>query len=149
MTTTSTPALTSKQCVTCSAIKPLTEFYKHVSCKDGLQKRCKPCSKAANKKSKQRLGQEHLDRQQHQIQLRRRYNMTIEQYDELYKKQDGKCAICHTDTCSTGRRLSVDHCHTTGKIRGLLCAHCNTALGKFNDDIERIQRAINYLQSAH
>ena len=60
--------------------------------------------------------------------LKRKYNLTIEQYDQMLQTQAGVCAICE-QPCSTGRRLSVDHDHITGKIRGLLCTKCNIRLG--------------------
>jgi hypothetical protein len=101
--------------------------------------------KAANIASKSKAGKEVNDSRQHKVQLNRKYGITPEIYQEMLDKQGGKCAICGTNSCSTGRRLAVDHCHTTGKVRGLLCAHCNTAIGKFNDDPATIQRAIDYL----
>jgi len=65
-------------------------------------------------------------------------------------KQDGCCAICgihHTIIHEkTGKALHVDHCHTTGKVRGLLCFTCNSAIGKFKDNIDIIQSAIIYLK---
>lgn len=142
-----TQPLISKQCNHCRETKPIEMFSKNRSQKDGYQRRCKPCMNAANTASKAKAGKELNDYRQHKIQLRNKYGITPEIYQEMLDKQKGKCAICGTDSCSTGRRLAVDHCHTTGKVRGLLCAHCNTALGKFNDDPQRIQSAINYLAS--
>jgi hypothetical protein len=66
-------------------------------------------------------------------------------FERLLKEQDGKCAICLTDKCSSGFRLAVDHNHETGKIRGLLCRDCNQVLGKFKEDIDRFLRAAMYL----
>lgn len=68
-----------------------------------------------------------------------------EEYYSLLKEQDGKCAICLTDKCSSGFRFSIDHNHVTGKIRGLLCRDCNQVLGKFKEDIDRFLRAAMYL----
>ena len=59
----------------------------------------------------------------------------------MYENQNGLCGICE----KYFEKLHVDHCHTTNKIRGLLCNHCNLALGKFKDDIKRLSNAINYL----
>jgi hypothetical protein len=58
----------------------------------------------------------------------------------MFDEQDGKCLICQEAVT-----LVVDHCHTTGQIRGLLCNPCNTSLGHFKDDVKRLQRAIEYL----
>lgn len=60
--------------------------------------------------------------------------------------QQNKCAICGTDASEFNKAFAVDHCHTTGKVRGLLCWHCNTSIGKFKDDVLLLQRAIDYLQ---
>jgi len=76
--------------------------------------------------------------------LTRKYDITLAEYEEMHEAQEGVCAICFEP--ETGKMLAVDHCHTTGAIRGLLCSHCNTALGKFRDDPARLQSAINYLQ---
>lgn len=60
--------------------------------------------------------------------LKNRYGMTLEQYDELLRTQDGTCAICK-QSCGTGQRLAVDHDHATGDVRGLLCKKCNRFIG--------------------
>ena len=83
-----------------------------------------------------------------------RYNITPEQYDEMLIIQDNKCAICGQTESATHntskkvQRLAVDHCHKTGKVRGILCQDCNRGLGKFKDDIGRLENAIKYLQKS-
>jgi len=85
--------------------------------------------------------------------LKKEYGITLAQYEEMEVSQDFKCAICgksEQDICNKKgavRRLAVDHCHTTGKIRGLLCRGCNQGLGNFKDTIQYLQKAIDYLQS--
>ena len=78
--------------------------------------------------------------------LKRTYGITLDQYKELFEQQEGKCRICgkHSDECP--RSLDVDHNHTNGKIRGLLCNKCNQALGLFNDNVDTLRRAIEYLE---
>jgi hypothetical protein len=76
--------------------------------------------------------------------LKKRYGVTVEEYDAVLAKQDGVCAICCQPT-TDGRRLAVDHCHYTGKFRGLLCFHCNTAVGKLGDTADKVARAVKYL----
>jgi hypothetical protein len=80
--------------------------------------------------------------------------LLISEYEKIHQKQNGLCAICdkpetmkssHPDKTPV-KRLAVDHCHITGKIRGLLCHHCNTGLGHFKDDILLMQKAMNYLK---
>lgn len=75
----------------------------------------------------------------------RRYGLTPEQYDAMLAEQDGRCAVCR---CTSSRRLHVDHCHETGRVRGLLCFNCNSALGHAKDDTQRLQALIRYLEQS-
>jgi len=77
--------------------------------------------------------------------LKRNFGITPERYTELEQSQNSKCAICH-GVQPSGRRLAVDHCHDTGKVRGLLCNPCNTAIGLLGDDPERLRAAVSYLE---
>lgn len=83
--------------------------------------------------------------------LKRLFGMTQNDYDAMELAQNYKCAICkNAETLKDNkqlniRKLAVDHCHSTNKIRGLLCFKCNIGLGKFNDSIIELQNAINYL----
>jgi|ERR1051326_5852231 hypothetical protein len=86
--------------------------------------------------------------------LKTNYGISLEQYNVMFEKQDGKCAICgnpeyaiHNSTKRV-QKLAVDHCHKTKKIRGLLCQDCNRGIGKFHDDISRLKNAINYLSNS-
>jgi hypothetical protein len=80
-----------------------------------------------------------------------KYGVTLEEYDVMFQKQNGKCSICGKEetTINFGTKqvqaLAVDHCHKTGKIRELLCQDCNQGLGLFNDDPDRIQKAADYI----
>ncbi len=82
-------------------------------------------------------------RRRHRKKLKK-YDMTPESYAVLLEKQGGVCAIC-LGVCSMGRRLSVDHDHSTGKVRGLLCGGCNVGIGRFKDDPALLRAAITYL----
>lgn len=83
--------------------------------------------------------------------LRKDYNITLEEYEVILEKQNGTCDICDKEETATKRgtkeprMLAVDHCHETGKVRGLLCSKCNTALGSFKDSKELLRKAIQYL----
>ena len=79
--------------------------------------------------------------------IRRKYGITKEQYDKLLQQQGGGCAICGRTEEPDGRKLSIDHDHNTGDVRGILCNNCNNGLGSFGDDIEGMHKAINYLQN--
>jgi hypothetical protein len=87
----------------------------------------------------------------------KKFDLTIEEFRKMFEEQKNLCAICNQPETRifTGRganagrmkvaKLCVDHCHSSGKIRGLLCHDCNTSIGKMKDDVDRLQSAINYL----
>lgn len=133
-----------KNCTKCGELKDTQHFYKDSRAKSGFQSMCKSCFSLYQKTD---AGKEST-RKAH---LKMSYNLTLEDYDRMYEEQGGCCAICGTHASAavlgSGSRLAVDHNHETGEVRGLLCAHCNTALGKMKDSVSVLQSAINYLQS--
>ena len=87
--------------------------------------------------------------------LRKKFGIGEEDYQILFDKQDGKCAICGSDS-PRGRKngkggevknFFVDHCHETGKVRGLLCNHCNRGLGLLGDNLLTLKSAVSYLEN--
>lgn len=84
--------------------------------------------------------------------LKYKFGIVIAEYNTILEAQNGVCAICkQPETAKDMRRgkvksLAVDHNHKTGKIRGLLCDRCNTSIGKFNDDPNLIEKAVEYLR---
>ena len=74
------------------------------------------------------------------------YGLTLEQYHRMFEKQEDRCGICKRHQSEFKKRLFVDHCHETGKVRGLLCFKCNNLLGQANDDPSILQNAIEYLK---
>ena len=78
--------------------------------------------------------------------LQRHYGITLDDYNRMFAEQNGCCAICSIHQSELKKAFAVDHCHTTGKVRGLLCFKCNTALGLFKDDQDLLNKAIHYLQ---
>ena len=80
------------------------------------------------------------------------YGVTLEWYDEQLARQNGVCAICGNPevrvTKGSVRRLCIDHCHDTGKVRGLLCAACNTGIGNLKHSVALLEASIKYLQSS-
>jgi hypothetical protein len=80
----------------------------------------------------------------------RTYGIDMAEYERMLDEQGGRCQICGDEGFTMAKhhklKLVVDHCHTTGKVRGLLCHNCNRALGLFHDSTESLQRAIEYLQ---
>lgn len=81
----------------------------------------------------------------------RKFNLTVEAYNKMVSAQNGVCAICRSGT-PNGQRLSVDHCHQTGIVRGLLCQPCNLALGRLEKMLARnpatLEDMLNYLHRA-
>jgi hypothetical protein len=82
--------------------------------------------------------------------LRYKYGIGCDEYDRRLIEQDGRCAICRgiKTYCSVGDFFSVDHDHSTGDVRGLLCGHCNRGLGMMSDDPVRLRAAADYLERA-
>jgi hypothetical protein len=143
------PGLT-KTCTKCRLDKPRAEFSKHAVAKGGVTSRCKPCAATAAR-ARNAANPERLAVINRRSKLKRAFGISLEQYDAMLAAQGGRCGICGTGE-PTGKRgilgpvFHVDHCHKTGKIRGLLCASCNPALGAFGDSAERLAAAIAYLE---
>ena len=77
--------------------------------------------------------------------LLRRFGLTLAQYNEILDSQKGVCAICE-NLCSSGKNLAVDHCHKTGKVRGLLCVDCNLGIANLKESSQIMQRASDYVE---
>jgi len=119
-----------KKCTKCNKEKSINEFHNSSRRKDKKQCECKECMYLRS--------------------ILNDFNITQEQYYELYNKQNGVCAICHKKSFRKNKEtfLCIDHCHETNKIRGLLCWSCNTAIGKLGDNIESIQNVLDYLKNS-
>lgn len=119
-----------KLCTKCRTSKPLTDFY---TLKNGKQSWwCKNCSRdQANSRSLEYYRKNPY----------RKYGKTKQDFDEMAKAQDYKCALCRRE-----KKLVMDHSHSSGKVRGLLCDGCNVALGMFLDDPELLRRAASYVE---
>ncbi len=78
----------------------------------------------------------------------RMYGITSVEYLKMAESQSGQCKICGTTELYGRTRLAIDHCHSTGRIRGLLCTKCNAGLGMFSDNIEKLTNAISYLKES-
>lgn len=147
---------TLKYCKKCDQAKALDDFHRDKKAADGRCFYCKECNKrkarenyAANPErakayeKKRRLEDPERDRRKN---YKRKYGITLEQYNEMLERQGGVCAICaQPERRQETSNLAVDHCHETGEIRGLLCSNCNRAIGLMSDDPERLISAANYL----
>jgi len=160
-----------KACVKCGVVQPLDSFYKASGTRDGHRGDCKDCFRArakqryplvreANIARARQWREDNLERyranqrrmrstpegklRQRAGHLMRKFGMTIEQYDAMLEAQGGGCFIC-------GRApredisLHVDYCHSSGKVRGILCFCCNNALADFQEDPRLLARAGAYL----
>ncbi|MFJ4582916.1 endonuclease VII domain-containing protein [Streptomyces echinatus] len=114
-----------KFCRSCGEIKPHSEWHRNATASDGLSTSCKAC-----RATKGRAGH-----------LRRSYGLTEAERDAMVVSQRGLCAIC-----LDGPPEHVDHCHKTGRVRGVLCFNCNSAIGKLRDDPDVGRRAVAYLE---
>src|SRR5690348_9964341 len=83
-------------------------------------------------------------RAQRKYHLKKNYGLTLEEYQELFDKQRGCCAICERPLVG-GRGTHIDHCHTTKRVRGLLCSQCNVMLGMAQDNVDVLLAAVAYL----
>ena len=114
-----------KRCGRCREIKSVSDFHKQRSQPGGYNTYCKACRKDIES-----------DRY-----FRRTYGLTRQELQALVASQGGWCAICQVNPAE-----HVDHCHDSGKIRGVLCFTCNVALGHLKDDVQLFRRAIDYLE---
>jgi len=87
-----------------------------------------------------------IKRMRRKTSLKNKYNITIDNYNSMFITQEGRCNICNIHQSKLNKILCVDHCHKTGKVRGLLCEGCNFAIGIFKDDINILSNAIEYLK---
>ena len=138
-----------KTCTSCKEAKPITEFFHDKRRPNGRMARCKLCKMAAHSRYRKERGYDELrywknpqaERERHLV---RKYGVTQANYDAMLSAQGGRCAICHK---TQERAFDVDHDHTTGVVRGLLCTNCNRMIGHAGDDADRLEAAAAYLRA--
>lgn len=148
----------TKICKKCYTDKALDCFQRDPNVLGGFKGTCKECIKQYNAEYR-KLNKEHIrDKKktyyttkphiQKSIYLRLKYNLTIEQYESMLIAQDYKCAACSSTSVEHNRykSLCVDHDHATGKVRGLLCHPCNTAIGAAKENVDRLETCAAYLR---
>ena len=140
-----------KICTVCKEEKTLDNFYNYKATKDGKSYRCKSCDDVARKswatKNPKKAKVSARERQ-----LKHKYGITLPEYEALLERQGGACAICKEERNRTSGidnkdkwNFAVDHDHTTGKVRGILCNQCNRGLGMFKDSKVLLENALDYL----
>ena len=132
-----------RKCNKCGEVKQLTDFYKTGrktdKNKNNRHYTCKECTKARVKRNHNST----TYRRQH---LRRNYDISLEEYEEMLSIQGSKCAVCKTEKAGGKHNVfCVDHDHVTGKVRELLCKDCNIVLGIINDSPEHLGRLMAYI----
>jgi hypothetical protein len=154
-----------KTCGHCRMVKALSEFGQNRTTRDGKQCYCHNCRRTKHREwlaTHPRAAKRHKQTRRARLKTRpgkrlaetlRIYGLTVADYAQLCERQNNKCAIC---TCTETKivngqeqRLSVDHDHDTGAVRGLLCSKCNSGLGLFRDDVALLNAAAVYLGGAN
>jgi hypothetical protein len=111
-----------------------------------LHKRNPQIALKRNARKREIYATEEFKAQQRKRYYKKRYGITIEQYEKMLKAQNGVCAICgENNNHKTQRHLHIDHNHQTGKVRGLLCIRCNTIIGNSKENTEILKKAIEYI----
>jgi hypothetical protein len=157
-----------KSCAKCKESKPVESFSKDKQKTDGRDNYCRPCraeiqrtwrdrdrehyrarariSNMNNKEkvnARQRAAYAKNPERWRDYNLKAHYGISAAEYDAMFEAQQGRCAICRK---TSKRKLDVDHDHSTGKVRALLCWQHNTGLGSFNEDPDLLRRAIEYVE---
>jgi len=148
----------SKLCSKCKIDKDISDFARYKSNKGRISAQCKKCLSIRSSnwsklnREKARLI-EQKTRAKHPFtrvnaKFKARYGISLAEYEKMSAHQQDKCLICdkHKSTNKNGK-LFVDHCHTSKKVRGLLCDNCNKGIGLFNDSLALLRRAMEYLSN--
>ncbi len=133
--------MNGKQCSKCKQIKLTTEYTTRNQGKY-LASWCKSCWKDYYNTRRKELNKINFEHNKNRY-YNTVYGISLSEYNKMVEECDNKCNICHEED---NRRLAVDHCHYTGKVRGLLCVKCNMSLGGYRDSIILLENAIKYLK---
>jgi len=142
-----------KKCYRCKIDKPFDAFSKNVNRKSGATTYCKLCSTIISREYRQHNPEKMREyesrpevvRRKQDWHLRRKYGISIELFDKLFEIQGRCCGICHTTSSGGTGGWHTDHDHSTGKIRGILCAQCNLLIGMARENPELLVLIAHYL----
>ena len=139
-----------KECTKCHQLKFIEEFSRSTKTNSGFGGQCKECK---NSYQRQLFGNSEVRRKRRSYQStkymqKRKYGLSPEDVAILIQSQNSCCAICniYLDRSEAIKVPHIDHCHTKGHVRGILCSRCNAGLGSFRDNIDFLLSAITYLQ---
>ena len=134
-----------RKCKKCSVVQEIEDFPKAMGCYGDRAPTCKACKNKVQRDN-YIIGSSYKDKDRDKH-YKRKYGISLEIYNQMLVDQKGVCKICGTKTPGVSiNHFHVDHCHTTGVVRGLLCSHCNTGLGRFKDKQELLLAAVFYLK---
>jgi len=133
----------TKVCKHCEQEKGISEFYLFKDSwtdKKYLSARCKPCHQKYKKTNKNTTKNRKAEK------LKLRYGLTYEEWENIRSNENYQCMICGVSEEEMDKKLDIDHCHSSGKVRGVLCNPCNRMLGNAQDNINILKAAIEYLE---
>lgn len=133
----------TKICPSCEEEKPVDEFY--INVRGSLQSDCKSCAVEASRQRRLADPEKRYE-QNRKSHLKRKYGITLEQYNQLLEKQDYCCAVCGKHETQEKKKLVVDHNHITREIRGLLCNYCNHRIVGRHRDGELLRKIADYIE---
>ena len=138
-----------KYCPKCKETKKLKDFNKSKNTNKGYSSYCTLCSRELGKKYyNPEYGKKRYEKTRDSIRnnnLKNKFGITLDDYNNKLKNQEGKCMICNINMEQTGKNLAVDHNHSTGEVRDLLCGNCNAAIGFLQENVEIAKKAVEYL----
>lgn len=151
------------RCTKCNELKDISSFYRDISKKDGIHSNCKQCHSTRLKKKRiedtewNSINKERSKRYRANnpityklaitnATLKSKYGISLAEYNTMLENQNYKCLVCGDSPIY--QRLHVDHNHTTGKIRGLLCQPCNVSIGKMKESPELLRKLADYVEKA-
>jgi hypothetical protein len=132
----------TKICTKCKIEKTVEEFGKERTRGNRPRAECKPCELI---RSRGRVYKKPSSQQILKHNLKKKYGISLQDYEDMFDRQEGLCVICQTPP-KIGQLLCVDHDHKTGKVRQLLCQRCNSTLGRIENNPGLLQKMIDYLQ---
>jgi hypothetical protein len=139
--------MADKECRKCGTVKDMSEFYRHhTNPEKNSHSWCKRCTCDYALEQQKTRSKEKTSLINRRSKIKNTYGITLEQFDEMLTSQNGGCAICKTQVPGGRGNFTVDHCHSTGRIRGLLCNSCNVGLGSFKDSPSLLIAAAKYVE---
>lgn len=144
---------TTKTCIKCGEEKSYDQFVKSKKCRNGVSNTCKCCENLRQReyaRVARETDENYVENRQisQEKDRAKRYGLTLDQLENMKRVSKGLCEICGSPPSNRGtasKSLHVDHCHSTGQVRGMLCSKCNMILGQINESPQRLLEMLVYL----